>query len=176
MAQRQNYTWTAAVELLSKLATRWPQSVYAGFTFCLQNEWQYVQRVLTDVGTAFEPLERMIRTKFLPALIGIPSDEIDGDYRNLLTHSVKLGGIAIRNPTETSAYNIKTSMATTKHLVDSLVDGIPFNPNAHRWAASSAGKVGRIARLARERATLTHRGENDHGKKQRDMRACLAGA
>ena len=32
-------TWTAAVKLLSKLATRWPQSVYAGFTFCLQNEW-----------------------------------------------------------------------------------------------------------------------------------------
>ena len=30
-------TWTAAVETLSKIATRWPQTAYAGFTFCLQN-------------------------------------------------------------------------------------------------------------------------------------------
>ena len=135
-----------------------------------------MQRVLTDVGRAFDPLERIIRETFLPALIGIPANEIDGDYRDLLTHSVKLGRISIRNPTETSAYNIETSMATTKHLVDSLVDGIPFNQNGHRRAASSAGKVGRIARLARERGTLTCRGENDPAKKRRDMRACLAGA
>ena len=51
-------TWTAAVETLSKIATRWPQTAYAGFTFCLQNEWQYVQRVVADVGASFEPLEK----------------------------------------------------------------------------------------------------------------------
>ena len=117
----------------------------------------------------------MILETFLPTLIGIPANKIDADYRNLLTHSVKLGRIAIHNPTETPAYNIETSMATTKHLVDSLVDGIPFNPNAHRRAASSAGKVGRIARLSREKGTLTCRGENDPAKKRRDMRACLVG-
>ena len=114
-------------------------------------EWQYVQRVIPGVERAFDPLEKMIRQTFLPALIGIPANEIDANYRDLLTHSVKLDGIAIRNPTETPAYNIKTSTATTKHLVDSLVDGIPFNPNAHRRAASSAGKVGRIARLVASR-------------------------
>ena len=42
----------------------------------------------------------MICTHFLPSLLGIPSVEIDGDYRQLLTHSVKLGGLAIRNPVE----------------------------------------------------------------------------
>ena len=102
-------TWTAAVETLFKLTARWPQTVYAGYTFCLQNEWQYIQRLITDVRTAFEPLERMMRSKFLPSLIGIPTDKIDGDYRNLLTHSVKTGGLAIRNPTETANYNLETS-------------------------------------------------------------------
>ena len=154
-------TWIAAVKTLSLIAARWPQSVYAEFTFCLQNEWQYVQRVLTDVGRAFDPLERAIRKYFLPALIGIPAAEIDPDFRDLLTHSVKLGGIAVRNPTDTPSHNIKTFMATTKHLVDSLVDGTPFNPNAHRRTASAAGKAGRIARLLRENGTLTCRGEND---------------
>ena len=31
--------WTAAVETLSKIALKWPQTAYAGFTFVLQNEW-----------------------------------------------------------------------------------------------------------------------------------------
>ena len=31
--------WTAAVETLSKIVIKWPQTAYAGFIFCLQNEW-----------------------------------------------------------------------------------------------------------------------------------------
>ena len=34
-------TWVA-------VAGNYPQAAYAGFTFCLQNEWQYVQRVTSD--------------------------------------------------------------------------------------------------------------------------------
>ena len=172
---KKNSTWTAAVETLSKIATRWPQTAYAGFTFCLKNEWQYVQRVVADVGASFEPLEKMIRTKFLPSLLGIPTTEIDGEYRNLLTHSVKTGGLAIRNPTKTADHNLGTLKSMTRHLVDSLVDAIPFSPNAHRRAVSSAGLLARNERLARERATLTERGETNHGRKRRDDRACKAG-
>ncbi len=32
--------WVAAVETLALLAGNYPQAAYAGFTFCLQNEWQ----------------------------------------------------------------------------------------------------------------------------------------
>ncbi len=35
--------WVCAVKVLSAVAVRYPQAAYAGFTFCLQNEWQYVQ-------------------------------------------------------------------------------------------------------------------------------------
>ena len=45
--------WTAAVESLSKIATQWPQTAYEGFTFCLKNEWQYVQCIIADVGNPF---------------------------------------------------------------------------------------------------------------------------
>jgi hypothetical protein len=34
-------TWLAAVETLALQARNFPQAAYAGFTFCLQNEWQY---------------------------------------------------------------------------------------------------------------------------------------
>jgi hypothetical protein len=34
--------WAAAVVTLSTVAERYPQTAYAGFTFCMQNEWQAV--------------------------------------------------------------------------------------------------------------------------------------
>jgi hypothetical protein len=33
-------TWVATVETLASVAGNYPQAAYAGFTFCLQNEWQ----------------------------------------------------------------------------------------------------------------------------------------
>ena len=90
--------WMEAVETLSKIAIKWPQTAYVGFTFCLQNEWQYVQRVVAGIGALFASLTIMIRDHFLPGLIGIPACEIDGDYQNILTHSVNMGCLAVRNP------------------------------------------------------------------------------
>jgi hypothetical protein len=34
--------WAAAVVTRSTVAERYSQTAYAGFTFCMQNEWQYV--------------------------------------------------------------------------------------------------------------------------------------
>ena len=73
--------WVGTVETLSTVADWYPQTAYAGFIFCLQNEWQYVQQVIADTAPFFSPLEAAICTSFLPALLGIPSlTEIDGEY------------------------------------------------------------------------------------------------
>jgi hypothetical protein len=66
------------VVTLSTVAEWNPQTAYAGFTFCMQNEWQYVQRVVADTAPFFSSPEEVIRTHFLPALLGVPSVEIDG--------------------------------------------------------------------------------------------------
>ena len=52
--------WVSAVKRLSVVAERYPQTAYAGFTFCLQNEWEYVQRMVTDTGPFFQPLKKEI--------------------------------------------------------------------------------------------------------------------
>ena len=63
--------WTNAVEILAKIAVKFPQAAYTGFVFCLQNEWQYVSRVTSNIIAAFfEPLEKAIRLKFIGALYG----------------------------------------------------------------------------------------------------------
>ncbi len=145
----------SAVKTLSVVAERYPQTAYAGFTFCLQNRWQYVQRVVADTGPFFQPLEKEIRMSFLPALLGIPPSEIDGGYRQLLTHSVKLGGLAIRNPVDTARSVHLSSLAATRHLTVSLVRGdIRFNLGAHRSCAIEAGQAARKSRLIDEQLFL----------------------
>jgi hypothetical protein len=38
-------TWVAAVETLALLVGNNLEATYTGFTFCLQNEWYYMQHV-----------------------------------------------------------------------------------------------------------------------------------
>ena len=96
----------------------------AGFTFCLKNEWQYLQCVVADTGPFFEdPLEKAIQTLFIPALLGLDARDIDGKFRELLTHSVTKGGLALRNPVDMAEYVHNTSLAATLHLTQSPVAG-----------------------------------------------------
>ena len=78
-----------------------------------------MQRVTSDTAAHFAPLEVAIRTKFLPALLGIAASDLDGEFHELLTHGVKMGGIAIRNPGDTAVHVHKTSLRATSHLVTS---------------------------------------------------------
>ncbi len=85
------------VQALSIVAELYPQTAYAGFTYYLQNEWQYVQQVVTDTALFFTLLKEAICTHFLPSLLGIPLMEINGEYCQLLTHSIKMGGLTCSN-------------------------------------------------------------------------------
>ena len=114
---------------------------------------------------------------FLPALLGIPPSEIDGGYRQLLTHSVKLGGLAIRNPVDTAHSVHSASLAATRHLTVSLVRGdIRFDLGAHRSCAIEAGQVARKSRLIDEQLFLDGRGRDNPSVARRDKRNCAAGA
>ncbi|KAL7543652.1 hypothetical protein ACHAXR_012956 [Thalassiosira sp. AJA248-18] len=56
--------WCKTVGTLSKVAIKYPQSAYVGFTFCLQNEWQYVARVTPVIAPlTLKPLRGPFGTK-----------------------------------------------------------------------------------------------------------------
>ena len=123
--------------------------------FCLQNEWQYVLRVCVDTAPFFQPLEVSILKYFCPVLIGIGAHEIDGVYQELLSHSMKKGGLTIRNPLDSVAHMLVTPKATTKHLVLSLVDeDRDFSHNSHRITAVLASNASCSDRLARDQCFL----------------------
>ena len=163
--------WAAAMVTLSTVAEQYPQTVFTGFTFCMQNEWQYVQLVVANTAPFFSPLEKVIRMHFFPALRGVPSVEIDGDYHQLLTHSIKLGGLAIHNPVDTALSVHKASLAATCHLTVSLVDpATRIDPGAHRMCTTKAGLTARRDRFQNEQSS-----RDKPAKARGDERNCAAG-
>ena len=90
--------WVKCVDALARIANLHPQAVYAAFTFCLQGKWQYIQRVVPGTAAYFRPLEEAIQDWMLPALLAVPWADIDAEFHQFLTHSVKTGGMAVRNP------------------------------------------------------------------------------
>ncbi len=168
--------WAAAVETLAKVATLFLQTAYAGFTFCLQNEWQYLQRVVADTGPFFGPLENAIHTHFIPALLGLAAADIDGKYRELLTHSVTKGGLALHNPMDTVASVHAASVGATFHLTRSLVDeNVKFDIGTHLAVARDAGQAARRERLEREQRFLNARASDSPADERRDKQNCASG-
>ena len=62
----------------------------------MQIEWQYLQRTVPVVGTLLGPIEEALREKLFPALF--VGEEINANFRKILGHSVKNGGLGIPDP------------------------------------------------------------------------------
>ena len=82
---------------LAAIALSQPHAAHAAFTHGLSSKWFYLTRTIQGIGSLFQPLETIIRSKLIPALTGQPppSDEM----RDLLALPTRLGGIALTNLT-----------------------------------------------------------------------------
>ena len=58
------------VEELSEIALDVPQAALSGYTKSLCHRWTFVMRTIQDTKDLFIPLEKCIRNKFVPAIIG----------------------------------------------------------------------------------------------------------
>ena len=91
------------------------------------------------------PIEEALREKFSPALFG--GEEINANFRKILSHSVKHGGLGIPDPQllEESAYN--TSKAASREVLDSLLGGSDLNWVGHRACVHKASLATRRAKM-----------------------------
>jgi hypothetical protein len=108
--------WTAAIGELAATARLYPQSAYTGLQRSLQQEWQYVQRVVGNISESFSAVEKAIRDDFIPALFGEEQATPD-NFRKLLALPVKHAGIALPNPTVSGPANHKASILVCSHLL-----------------------------------------------------------
>jgi hypothetical protein len=130
--------WVAGIEILARIASRFPQTAYAGLVSSLQAEWQYLCRVVPGVEWFLGPIETAISAKFIPALLQV-SDPVDDKVRLLLSHGVKLGGLALRNPVTSAPLFHAISKEARELLVKALHENGELNADGHRACVRGAG-------------------------------------
>jgi hypothetical protein len=130
----------------------------------------------SDTASHFAPLEVAIRTKFLPALLKIAALDLDSMFCELLTHSVKTGGIAIRNLVDTAVHVHKTSLRTTSHLVASMDDrDACLDLEDHHDSLVHWGLYSHTEHLRRKQKFVDAQGVDKPAVKHQDILAGAAG-
>ena len=142
------------VKSLARVATRYPQSAFAGFTQSLQSEWQYLSRCVPGVGKHLQPVEDAIKEYLIPALFQTTPDKVPEDMRQLLTHGVKQGSMNIRNPVAAADGLNKNSMEACEALVTSLTQDSRLDAQGHAQCVRQASTKARKERVKEETATV----------------------
>ena len=138
--------WTDAIGALAQAAHKYPQTTYAAMQKSLQQEWQYVQRVVKNTSNSFTPVEEALHQVFLAALFG-DSLSADDSMRRLMALPVKSSGLGLPNPTQTAQTNYSTSVAICSHLLDAFNGSSEFSTVDHTTAVQEA-KQAHAASLA----------------------------
>ena len=111
-------TWCAELENLVALAKAHPHLAFSNFVRSFRFKWAYLQRTIPEIGHLFEPLEDIIRSSFIPCLVGRQVSDLE---REVLSLPPGLGGMGIENPVKASDRAYKNSRALTGPLVDLIL-------------------------------------------------------
>ena len=146
-------TWVHGVQKLAKVATRFPQTAFAGLSKSLQSEWTYVTRVTREVGPQFQPVEDAIQQQFLPAVFG-QSEAALASKRRLFQSSVRHGGLGLPNPATAADGNYRTSASSSTVLARSLRLNEELLVADHQAHTADRKKKQRTAKKEAEEAYL----------------------
>jgi hypothetical protein len=123
--------WTSAVTALAFAALSHPQTAFAGLQKSLQHEWQFIQRVIDDIGDCFFDVEAAITDIILPALYGETLK--DCTYRrNLSALPVKFTGLTLPDPSASSESNYETSTLVCSHILAAFRGTKSFSSADHQ--------------------------------------------
>jgi hypothetical protein len=126
--QEKVNSWVKAIKCLSKAAKIEPHLANVSLIKSLQNEWGYIQRVITNVEKPFALLKETLESSYLPSLFGAEVSDIEA---SLMVVSGKHGGLGIRDPVQTSNLAFISSQTGTALLSDSIKTGIPLDIDQH---------------------------------------------
>ena len=143
--------WVDGVKAIAKVARKYPQSAFFGFSQSLQSEWQYLCRIVPDVGKHLEPVEAAIQEFLIPALFDMPPGEVKDKFRRLLEHGVKQGGMNIRNPVKGASRLHQASEEASEILVESLLANADLDSVEHKVCVRKAGAKARKERVDSEK-------------------------
>jgi hypothetical protein len=100
---------------LKSVTQAFPQAAYSGLQKCLQQEWQFVQRVTKGIGPEFASIEQTLAKTFLPTLFG--NEYGDEDPRRALAGlPIKWAGLGVPDPTTLAQPNYEASILLCSHI------------------------------------------------------------
>ena len=106
----------------------------------------------------------------------MPPDELSAEFRELLSHSLKVGGLGIRNPVASAEHVHKMSDHASSYLVSTLVfPGRGFDVDAHNQTVKESCADGTKQRLEREQEFLKDLMKDRPFLEQQMERACETG-
>ena len=111
--------WEEQLECLEKIVLTQPHAAHAAFTHGLSSRWSYLTCTVDCIAPLLEPLETIIRSKLIPALTGQPSP--NDDMQDLLALPVRLGGIALTNPTSVADMELSASIKISDPLKSTIL-------------------------------------------------------
>ena len=89
-------SWVKEISLLSIIASSQPQSAFSALTHGVMSCWTYIFRTCPNIDSLLQPLEKILRTTFLPVLTS--QDAPDDCLRDLFGLPCRAGGLGIPNP------------------------------------------------------------------------------
>ena len=97
-----------------------PHAAYCCFTHGLKSTWNYSMQTTPATANYLEPIEDIIRHKFIPAITGRPA--ISDLERELLALPCRLGGLGIPDFTSSSIYHFRASQEICSPITKLIVD------------------------------------------------------
>ena len=110
--------WTKDIEALVEIARSEPQLAYCAYIFGTSKRWQFVCRTTPGVGIHLQKLEDLIRSKLIPAIVGI--EFISDEMRKIFSLPARLGGLGFLNPVIEADFDYEDSLAVTAQLTRAI--------------------------------------------------------
>ena len=116
--------WIKEIESLSSIAAKEPQLAYSAFVYGSSRRWGYIMRTTPNISDAFQTVEDIIRTKFIPQVTGRSVDQVE---RDIFALPARYGGLGITNPTVAADMEYENSLQATRELVNVILEQRTFH-------------------------------------------------
>ena len=109
--------WIRIIEKLVIVSKKQPQMSYYVYTKSAQCQWSYLQRILPDCGSFFEPIEKKVTEQLLPSLFGCEISQCEWAVFSL---STQMGGLNIIDSVHSTPSNYDTLRKLTDPIIGAL--------------------------------------------------------
>ena len=160
--------WRNELTTLSEIALTQPQAAYACYTSGYQHRFSYFLRTIPEMEVYLQPIEKIIRHQFIPAITG--GKIINDLERNLLSLPPRMGGLGLKNVCEIAPIEHENSKHSTKHLQNVILNLPP--PDETETKTKSVIKSEKAERNRRKQDQIKA-DMNDDQKRIHEANCCV---